>query len=289
MNQRKAWDIRLENLKVGYEDKVVLERVDAVLPGGKISVILGGSGCGKSTLLRHILGLSRPLAGHVYIGGRDFFNQKRKEFRAFRRQMGVLFQDGALLGSMTLGENVALPLKEHTNLSPPIIDIIVRTKLSLVGLEPFVDYYPTQLSGGMRKRAGLARAIATDPPLLLCDEPTSGLDPINSAQMDQLMLELKDAFPHMTTVVVSHDLQSLLAIADFCLVLAEGRVAFQGGLEELRGTKDPYLRQFLDRKAGDRDVPDVASLSEVVRKGRRRDESRAESSLDASANSNQTT
>ncbi len=214
MTQRQVWDIELKNLTIGYDGHIILDDINAVLPGGKISVILGGSGSGKSTLLKHIIGLQLPMSGEIRIGGRDIFSLRHKEFHDFRRRMGVLFQDGALLGSLTLGQNVALPLREHTKLDDATIDIIVRTKLSLVGLEAFVDYYPNQLSGGMRKRAGLARAIATDPPLLLCDEPTSGLDPINAAQMDQLLLELHEAFPHMTTVAVSHDLESLFATAD---------------------------------------------------------------------------
>ena len=270
MTLRQAWDIELKNLSIGYDTKVVLEDINAVLPGGKISVILGGSGSGKSTLLKHIIGLKRPIAGEILIGGRDLFSLRDREFHDFRRRMGVLFQDGALLGSLTLGQNVALPLREHTRLDDATIDIIVRTKLALVGLESFVDYYPNQLSGGMRKRAGLARAIATDPPLLLCDEPTSGLDPINAAQMDRLLLELQEAFPHMTTVAVSHDLESLFAMADYCLVVAEGRTVFTGDLEELKATKDPYLRQFLDREPGKRDIPDVAGHSLVVEQAQRR-------------------
>lgn len=264
MSIRKAWDIRLENLTVGYGDRVVLDNVNVTLPTGKISVILGGSGGGKSTLMRHILGLQRPMGGHIHIGGRNLFGLKSKEFRRLRRQMGVLFQDGALLGSMTLGENVALPLKEHTRLDKETIDIVVRTKLNMVGLEPYVDYFPSQLSGGMRKRAGLVRAIALDPPILICDEPTSGLDPISSAQMDQMLLELKEAFPDITIVVVSHDLESLWTIADFVLVVAEGRVAFQGDAADLKNTDDPYLKQFLGREAGEGHAPDVAGYHDTV-------------------------
>ncbi len=244
-----AWDIRLENLKLGYGDTVVLHDVAATLPGGKISVILGGSGGGKTTLLRHILGLSRPLAGKIYLGGHDIFALPDKEFRRLRRSMGVLFQDGALLGGLTLAENVGLSLYEHTNLRFDDIRGLVLHKLSLVGLEDFADYYPNQLSGGMRKRAGLARALATDPPLLLCDEPTSGLDPINAAQMDALLLAMREQYPDMTIVSVSHDLASLYNIADHVLVLNSGTVAFSGSLEELKNTDDPFLRRFLDRKA----------------------------------------
>ena len=243
------WDIELQHLRLGYGDTVVLEDVTATLPAGRISVILGGSGGGKSTLLRHIIGLSRPMSGKVMLGGKDFFALPQKSFRRVRRRMGVLFQDGALLGSLTVGDNVGLPLKEHTRLSPAVIREIVLHKLSLVGLADFADYYPTELSGGMRKRAGLARAMVTDPPILLCDEPTSGLDPISAVQMDELLLDMKARFPDMTIVSVSHDMASVTAIADHVLVLHNKTVAYAGDLHGLQNSGDPYLRQFLDRKS----------------------------------------
>lgn len=243
-----AWNIELQDLRIGYGDTVVLDNVNAVMPAGEITVILGGSGSGKSTLLRHIIGLSRPMSGKVLLGNNDVFALPRKEFRRVRRRMGVLFQDGALLGSLTLGENVALPLKEHTKLSKEDIDAIVEHKLSLVNLSGFASYYPSELSGGMRKRAGLARAMVTDPPILLCDEPTSGLDPINAAQMDMLLLSLKERFPDMTIVSVSHDMESVRVIADHVIVLANKTLAYSGDLKTLQATDDPYLRQFLDRK-----------------------------------------
>ncbi len=168
--------------------------------------------------------------------------------------MGVLFQDGALLGSLTLGDNVALPLREHTKLSEKDVRERVLAKLGLVGLADFYDYYPNELSGGMRKRAGLARAMVMDPPLLFCDEPTSGLDPVTAAELDQLLLELKKSFD-MTLVVVSHDLDSMRAIADHVLVLGSGKVLFQGALAELEATQDEYLRRFLDRQAAERTTP----------------------------------
>ena len=242
------WNIHLRDLCIGYGESVVLENVNAVMPAGKITVILGGSGSGKSTLLRHIIGLSRPISGKVLLGEHDIFALPKKEFRRIRRRMGVLFQDGALLGSLPLGDNVALPLREHTNLSDDDIRAIVEHKLSLVNLSGFSGYYPSELSGGMRKRAGLARAMVTDPPILLCDEPTSGLDPINAAQMDVLLLSLKERFPEMTIVSVSHDMASVYAIADHVIVLAEKTVAYSGDLATLLATTDPYLRQFLDRK-----------------------------------------
>lgn len=263
------WQIELQNLTVGYGESVVLSDISAIFPGGKISAVLGGSGCGKSTLLRHIIGLSRPMSGKVVLGGNDIFSLPTKDFRCIRRRMGVLFQDGALLGSMTVGQNVALPLTEHTKLSAKMIKEVVEHKLSLVGLADFAGYYPAELSGGMRKRVGLARAIVTDPPILLCDEPTSGLDPISAAQMDALLLAMKAEYPNMTIVSVSHDMQSVKAIADHVLVLHNKKVAYSGNRLGLENTEDKYLRQFLDRKpladeaggAGRKDLAPQTKLS----------------------------
>ena len=247
-------DIRLEGLTIGYGSVAVVSGIDVTLPGGKISVILGGSGCGKSTLLKHILMLQPPLGGRISVGQHDLAKLDRRGMHCLRQRMGVLFQDGALLGSLTLGDNVALPLREHTRLNEKDVRERVLAKLGLVGLAEFYDYYPNELSGGMRKRAGLARAMVMDPPLLFCDEPTSGLDPVTAAELDQLLLELKGRFD-MTMVVVSHDLDSMHTIADHVVVLGEGRVLFNGGLEELKGTQDEYLRRFLDRKAQERTSP----------------------------------
>lgn len=263
-----AWNIELQDLRLGYGDTVVLENVTATLPGGRISVILGASGGGKSTLLRHIIGLARPFGGKILLGGRDVFALPAREFRMVRRRMGVLFQDGALLGSLTVGENVALPLTEHTKLEPALVREIVLHKLALVGLADFADYYPSELSGGMRKRAGLARAMVTDPPILLCDEPTSGLDPISAAQMDELLLDMKARFPGMTIISVSHDMASVKNIADHVLVLHNRTIGYAGDLAGLESSTDPYLRLFLDRKAARgaaRDDPRL-SLSEETRK-----------------------
>lgn len=243
----KAPEIHMQGLDVGYDGKAVLTNVNVTLPAGKISVILGGSGCGKSTLLRHMLGLQSPISGEIRIGDFNLGRLQGKEPRRLRQRMGVLFQDGALLGSLTLGENVALPLREHTQLGEELIESVVRLKLGLVGLEPYIDYYPSELSGGMRKRAGLARALVLDPAILLCDEPSAGLDPITAADLDSLILELLDSF-NMTIVVVTHDLDSLFNIADYVVVLNEGKVAFTGNLSELRKSPDPYIQQFLSRE-----------------------------------------
>lgn len=261
---QETWDIRLENLRCGYDETIVLENITATLPAGKITVILGGSGDGKSTLLRHILGLKRPLSGNIFLGQHNLFSLPHNDFRRIRRRMGVLFQDGALLGSLSLYDNVGLPLTEHTKLDKATIHQVVMHKLGLVGLADYAQYFPNQLSGGMRKRAGLARAIVMDPPILLCDEPTSGLDPINSAQMDQLLVNMKKHFPTMSIVVVSHDLESLYNTADYVLVLHDGAAVFTGTLKELKATEDPYLRQFLERKPGEQQTSNLELHLEVT-------------------------
>ena len=260
----ELWDIGLHDLAIGYSlDKPVLSNLNATLPAGKITMILGESGCGKSTLLRHLLGLMRPLAGAVTMGGRDIFQLKPKEFRRLRRRMGALFQDGALLGAFTLFENVALPLREHTRLSPATIADIVNHKLDLVGLADAGERYPNQLSGGMRKRAGLARALVMNPPILLCDEPTSGLDPINAAQMDKLLLDTAGYFQGMTTVVVSHDLSSIERIADYMILLHSGGIAFSGSRKDFLASDDLYVKRFLNSETAGTDRPPVVLAPEV--------------------------
>ncbi|MBQ7617247.1 MAG: ATP-binding cassette domain-containing protein [Desulfovibrio sp.] len=246
-----AFDITLVHLNASYGEHVVLKDLNCTLPEGSISVILGGSGCGKSTLLRHIIGLKKPSHGQILINGQDLFALAKRDFRRLRRQMGVLFQDGALLGAMTLAENVALPLTEHLNLPKAMLLAEAKRVLELVGLGSETELYPHQLSGGMRKRAGLARAMITNPRILLCDEPTSGLDPITAARMDDLLLFLHHKFPAMTIVCVSHDLASLTKIADYVLVLKDGTSIFAGTVAELNKATDPYLKQFLAREGGE--------------------------------------
>jgi len=246
--KNEAWDISIEALSGGYDGRLVLRDFTARMPAGTITTILGESGCGKTTLLRLLLGLNKPQSGRILFGGRDVCAMSDAQFRKLRRRFGVLFQDGALISSLTLAENVALPLVEHTKLPQKLLrDAALRT-LELVGLDQFADYYPGELSGGMRKRAGLARAIVTEPPVLFCDEPTSGLDPITAAQMDQLLLDMKVCYPQMTIVVVTHDLGSVEHIAEHVLVLRSGQAVFSGSKEELHSASDVYLRRFLDRK-----------------------------------------
>ena len=260
-----AWDIRFEHLEGGYGSRHVIQGMDATLPGGAITTILGESGGGKTTLLGIMLGLTPPFSGKIHMGGRDIFSMSPAQFRKIRRRFGVLFQDGALLGSLTLAENIALPLTEHTDLPKATLRKAALRTLELVGLDQFADFYPSELSGGMRKRAGLARAIVTEPPLLFCDEPTSGLDPITSAQMDQLLLDMKKHYPNMTTVVITHDLGSVRHIADHVLVIGNGRTAFSGSKEELYASTDPYLRSFLDRSIQEERRMTAPPLDESVR------------------------
>lgn len=249
-----APSIKLENVTVGYGKTPVVSDLNIEFPGGKLSMLVGGSGCGKSTVLKHILGLHPPMAGRLLIGDLDLGQMTAREARCMRQRTGVLFQDGALLGSLKLKDNVALPLREHTRLKEPEIMRIVQDRLDMVGLGHALDLFPNELSGGMRKRAGLARALVMDPQMLFCDEPTSGLDPVLSAELDQLLLEMMCRFD-MTMVVVTHDLASMRGLADFVVILGERRCLFQGTIEELERTEDPYLRRFLDRAAEDRDAP----------------------------------
>ncbi|MBQ9536333.1 MAG: ATP-binding cassette domain-containing protein [Desulfovibrionaceae bacterium] len=263
---QEAWEISLQQVRLGYGEHVVVDNLTATLPKGKISVILGGSGCGKSTLLKHITGLLKPLAGSIQIAGQDLSTLAPKDRVRLRRRLGVLFQDGALLGALTLEENVALPLSEHLHLKRETLKAEALRVLRMVELENFATFYPHELSGGMRKRAGLARAIIANPKVLLCDEPTSGLDPITAAHMDDLLLALHRLYPKMTMVVVSHDLASLARIAQFVLVLGQGRCLFQGSLQDLENTQDPYLREFLERRAQDREFTDLQAIDPCVQK-----------------------
>jgi len=240
--------ISLRDLRVSYGEREILHGITFDVQPGETLVILGGSGSGKSTLLRTLVGLEKPSAGEIWIKGRDIAKASTAEMDAIRRKIGMSFQGGALFGSMTVGENVALPLREHTGLEDSTIEIILRLKLEQVGLEGFEYYMPAQLSGGMKKRAAVARALAMDPEILLFDEPSAGLDPIIAAGIDQLILELKRAF-HMTIIVVTHELASAFLIADRLLLIDKGNIAALGTVEEIRGTTQPRVRQFLDRVA----------------------------------------
>ncbi len=242
--------IRVESVTVGYGDHVVLRDVSFDVRAGEVFVILGGSGCGKSTLLKHMIGLLQPMRGHVLIDGEDIVAATGEKRRALLRRIGVAYQRGALFGSMTVLENLRLPLEEYTDLPIEAMNLIARTKLSLVQLEGTEDLLPAELSGGMQKRAAIARAMALDPHILFLDEPSAGLDPITSAGLDELILRLQRSLG-MTFVVVTHELPSIFSIADRVIMLdkqAKGIIA-EGDPQALRDQSDnPRVRQFFNRK-----------------------------------------
>lgn len=238
--------IVVKDLRVNYGEREILHGISFVAPAGETLVILGGSGSGKSTLLRTLVGLEKPAGGEIWIGDRDFARMSESERDELRKKMGMSFQGGALFGSMTVGDNVALPLREHTQLDESTIHIIVRIKLDQVGLSGFENYMPAQLSGGMKKRAAIARALAMDPGMLFFDEPSAGLDPIIAAGIDELILKLKKAF-RMTIVVVTHELASAFLIADRMILIDKGNIVAAGTPQDLRASTQPRVRQFLDR------------------------------------------
>lgn len=238
--------IVVRNLRVNYGDREILHGISFEVQAGETMVILGGSGSGKSTLLRALVGLEQPVSGEIWIGGKNFPAMSDEERDELRKKMGMSFQGGALFGSMTVGENVALPLREHTPLDDSTIEIMVRLKLDQVGLSGFENYMPAQLSGGMKKRAAIARALAMDPEILFFDEPSAGLDPIIAAGIDELILKLKKAF-RISIVVVTHELASAFLIADRMILLDKGNIVANGTPQELRDSQQPRVRQFLDR------------------------------------------
>jgi phospholipid/cholesterol/gamma-HCH transport system ATP-binding protein len=238
--------IVVEDLVVAYGDTVVLDGVSFAVADGEIFVILGGSGSGKTTLLRTLVGLKEPMSGRILIHGEDFTAMSADEREELRRSMGMCFQGAALLGSLNLADNVALPLRENTRLEESTIDIMTRIKLELVGLGGAEELMPSELSGGMRKRAGIARAMAMDPELLFYDEPSAGLDPIVAAGLDDLIRTMQSTF-NLTSVVVTHEMESVRIIADTVCVLHKGRVAGIGTFDELEASKEPYIRRFFDR------------------------------------------
>ena len=239
--------IDVADLVTHYGDREILKKISFSIPRGMTTVILGGSGCGKSTLLKHLIGLLRPTGGNILINGMDITLMKESGLDEVRKKIGVLFQGAALLNSITIGENVALPIREHTKLNDATIQIMVRMKLDLVGLSGFENFYPSQLSGGMKKRAGLARAMALDPEFLFFDEPSAGLDPVTAAGLDELILKLRNVF-RMTIVVVTHELPSVFMIADYIIMLDAGNVLFSGTLAELRASENPRIKMFLERQ-----------------------------------------
>ncbi len=245
--------IEIEDLTMAYGDKVIQQDLSFTINHREIFIIMGGSGCGKSTLLRHLVGLKSPAKGRILFQNVDFWRATQEQRLALMRKTGMLYQSGALWSSMTLAENVALPLEEYTNLSPKEIAELASFKLSLVGLYGFEEYYPSEISGGMRKRAGLARAMALDPEVLFFDEPSAGLDPISARLLDELILELRDSLG-TTVVVVTHELASLLSIGDNSVFLdPETKTMIATGKPKwlMDESEDPRVIRFLSR--GERD------------------------------------
>src|SRR3954447_10223986 len=241
--------ITVDGLTMAFSGFVVQRDVSFQVPTGDIFVIMGASGCGKSTLLKHMIGLVEPAAGDIRYDGKSFTGAAPQERAVMSRRFGVLFQSGALWSSMTLAENVSVPLSQYTDLKPVEIDELVSLKLALVGLGGFEDFYPSEISGGMRKRAGLARAMALDPDILFFDEPSAGLDPISSKLLDDLILELRDSLG-ATVVVVTHELASIFSIASNSVFLdAETKTMIATGRPRdlLEHSPDPKVRRFLTR------------------------------------------
>ncbi len=243
----RAKIIEVRDLVAHYGTRRILSGVSVDVYEGEIMVIMGGSGSGKSTLLRHMLSLERPTSGTVRLFGKDTSALSAADMFAIRRKIGVAFQGGALFSSMTVGENIMLPLFEHTGLDPSTMRIMARMKLEVVDLAGFEDLAPAELSGGMTKRAALARAIVMDPKVLFCDEPSAGLDPVVSAALDELILRLREAMG-MTVVVVTHELESAFKIADRITVLDKGEVLVVGTVAEVRESKSERIQNLLNRR-----------------------------------------
>jgi len=250
--------IEVTDLVRRFGDRAVINDISFNVQRGETLVIMGSSGCGKSTLLRHMIGSMKPTSGSVKLFGEQITTMNEREIARVRTRFGMLFQSGALLASLTVGENVALPLLQHTDKSPDEIEEIVKQKLQMVGLTGFEDLKPDEISGGMKKRVGLARALALNPELLVSDEPTSGLDPIMTAVVDQLTLKLTHG-SHMTAVVVSHDMTSAFRIATRMIMLGGGGIVAQGTPDEIRTSPNPEVQQFIK---GEADGPIPLNLSQ---------------------------
>ena len=236
--------IILKDVRKTYGGLVASDNVSCRFQKGKVTVILGGSGSGKSTLLRQVVGLERPDSGEIYFGDRELTSLSKKELYEYRKKMGMLFQGSALFNSLNVFENVAFPLREHTNLADSVITTMVKMRLELVGLRGVEELLPSQLSGGMLKRIGLARAIIMDPQVVFYDEPTSGLDPISAGVINKLIVDLNSILG-VTSVVVSHDIESSFRIADWIIILFYGKKVADGTPEEIRSSDDPRVQQFI--------------------------------------------
>lgn len=253
MNSERKTVIEVEQLVTHYGSREILHGVDLKVYEGEIMIIMGGSGSGKSTLLRFLMGLGVPTSGKIKLLDKDITTITSMEMHELRRNMGVAFQGGALLSSMTVGENVQLPLNEHTRLDQKTKEIMARMKLEVVNLGGFEDLMPAQLSGGMIKRAAVARAIVMDPKLMFFDEPSAGLDPVVAAELDELILRLRDAM-QMSIVVVTHELDSAFKIADRITVLDQGNILLTGTVDEVRSSDNERIQSLLNRRPSNDEV-----------------------------------
>jgi len=255
--------VSVRDLVVEYDGRRVLDGLNLDIEHGETMVLLGGSGSGKSTLLRHIIGLERPKSGSVSIKGIDITNCSPADLKKVRHSIGVAFQSAALFNSLSVNDNIALPMREHTKLAPAIVDLVVWMNLAVVGLADFGKLHPQELSGGMKKRAAVARALALGPEILVLDEPSAGLDPIVAAELDELILGLKRAF-NMTVVVVTHEMASAFRIADRMAMLYKGSMIAVGTKEELQSNPHPRIRQFFDRIPDP--IADAAGIDQYFQK-----------------------
>ena len=235
--------VEVRDLVAKYGEDTILEDISIDIYPEQVTVIVGGSGCGKTTLIKNVFKLYQPYSGSVRIFGEDITDMDEVEYEQVLKRIGMLFQNGALINSMNLFDNISIPLEQHTNLPLSIIDKIIKVKLNLVNLGDALELNPSELSGGMKKRAALARAIVLDPEILVCDEPSAGLDPLTSASLDELILKLKSLFK-MTIIIVSHELASIHRIADRLIFMDNGRVLFTGSLEEAKRSKIPEVETF---------------------------------------------
>ncbi|MCH7696002.1 MAG: ATP-binding cassette domain-containing protein [Proteobacteria bacterium] len=257
--------IDIRNLSCYYGDKLALDNINLTVNEREILVIMGHSGSGKSTLLRNILGLLTPSSGQVEVLGKEISRLKKKELYELRKNIGVAFQNGALFSSLSVRENIELPLREHTDLDENTIQIMTMMKLTQMNLADHGDLMPAELSGGMLKRAGLARAVIMDPKLLFFDEPSAGLDPVTSAELDQLILQLRDAL-NMSIVIITHELESAFNVADRITVLDQGKQILTGSREEIKASSDQRIINMLGRIARDEDVDAEAYLHKLTHK-----------------------
>lgn len=255
--------IEIRNLDTHYGDRAILKNVSLDVKDGEIMVIMGGSGSGKTTLLNHLLGLLKPSSGSIRMLGKDINSVGPLELQELRTKMGVAFQSGALFSSMSVGDNIALPLREHTNLDATTIGIVTRLKLEVVSLAGFEDLMPSELSGGMIKRAALARAIVMDPKLLFCDEPSAGLDPVVASSIDDLILRLRDAMG-MSIVVVTHDLDSAFKIADRICVLDKGEVLALDTVDAIKRSDNERIQNLLNRRTEEAEIDPDAYLKRLL-------------------------